>query len=278
MEFRFNGQVFDPDQGCKLPPEAWAWLNREGAFTDPKLSEFAAPFPPANLMSNVSGLVSERDFASHGADFWLALSNLAPRPLAQFWSILDFGCGCGRLGRMFKGHPGHVHGCDIDARHINWVRQYLSFYDAQLTQPDASLPYSDGKFDLIVSISILTHLSEYSQDLLLGELHRITQKAGLLMLTIHGERAMERAVNETRIYDMINVDRQRFERAKGRFDAGEHAFVLQEGHLTAANFQYGITFIPRAYVSSHWSKWFHIERHASGALHDFQDVIVLRPR
>ena len=107
-------------RGCTLPHEVWEWLNRDGAFDDPLLSRFVAPFPPPNLMENVSGLVSENGFASHGADFWGVLSRLSPKPLDRFASVLDFGCGCGRLARMFLGHPGKVSGCDIDAQHITW--------------------------------------------------------------------------------------------------------------------------------------------------------------
>lgn len=268
----------DFEMGCKLSPEAWARLNRDGARPDSQLRNFVAAFPPEYLMQNVSGLVSESDFASHGADFWLALSKLSPKPLSSYDSLLDFGCGCGRLGRMFKGHPGAVHGCDIDHRHVDWVHENLPFYVTQLTKPDAPLPYEDDKFDLIVSISIFTHLTEYSQDLLLAELHRISSKNGLLMLTIHGERATERAISEPQIWDMISVDQGLFKQAKAKFDKGEHAFILQGGHLTNADFEYGITFIPRSYISSRWGKWFHLENHASGAIHDFQDVIVLRPK
>jgi SAM-dependent methyltransferase len=270
-------------QGSNLPREVWEWLNREGAFSHPLLSRFVAPFPPRHLMENVSGLVSDPEFASHGADFWLALSKLVHQPLTEFRSVLDLGCGCGRLGRMFKGHPGKIYGCDIDGRHIDWLSQNIPYYVAHVTTPDAALPYDDGKFDLIISISIFTHLSESSQDLLLEELFRIAQGDAVLMLTIHGERAMERAITEPKIWDMISVDKKLFEESKARFDQGEYGFVRQWDQYpwcdpTIDHFPYGISFIPKSYISSHWGKWFHIEQHASGALHDWQDVIVMRPR
>ena len=229
-------------------------------------------------MQNVSGLKSERDFASHGADFWLALSAAAPKALVDYQSVLDLGCGCGRLARMFKGHPGSVHGCDIDARHVAWVAANLPYVSAVCTEPNRPLPYGDRKFDLIVSISVFTHLNEASQDLLLAELHRVARPDGCLLLTIHGERALERAIDEKTIWDMLSVDRELFDQAHVRFRRGEHAFILQQGHLTSDEFVYGITFLPRAYVESHWSRWFEIKNHISGALHNFQDVLVLSPR
>lgn len=234
-------------------------------------------------MENVAGSISERGFASHGADFWLALSNLVPQPLTKFCSVLDLGCGCGRLGRMFKGHPGKLYGCDINSRHIDWLRQHIPYYATHVTKPDAVLPYGAEKFDLIISISIFTHLSESSQSLLLGELFRTARADSVLLLTIHGERAMERAINEPKIWEMINVDKRLFEEAKARFDRGQYGFVPQWDQYpwcepTSDHFPYGVSFIPKSYILSHWGKWFHIEKHASGALHDWQDVIVMRPR
>ena len=264
--------------GCQLPPPEWAELNRTLAFGNATARARVAPFPPVALMQNVSGLTNEQDFASHGADFWLAFSASAPKPLAEYATVLDFGCGCGRMARMLKGHPGRVFGCDIDERHIRWIGEHLPYVEATQTQPDHPLPYATASMDLVISISVFTHLNERSQDILLSELHRVSRPGGTLMLTIHGERALERVRTEQRIWDMVSIDRGRFEEACRQFAAGRHAFVLQQGHLTTAAFQYGITFVPGSYVANHWGRWFDVRRHVSGALHDFQDLLVLEPR
>jgi SAM-dependent methyltransferase len=271
-------KTIDYSPGCRLPALTWAQFNREIAFDEPGLAQYAAPFPPKALMENVSGLTNERDFASHGADFWIALSEVSPKPLTDYRAILDFGCGCGRLARMFKGHPGQVDGCDIDPRHVDWVRANLPYVSATRTEPNHSLPYEDARFDLIVSISVFTHLDEASQDLLLAELRRVTRPGGVLLVTTHGERALRRAMHEPAIWEMLAVDRALFESARARFERNEHAFIRQQGHLTTDDFQYGITLTSRAYVARHWSKWFSVEKYVSGAIHDFQDIVVLRAR
>ncbi len=267
--------MIDYTSGCRLPAPEWADFNRRVIFEDPSLQTLAAPFPPRTLMQNVSGLEVERDFAEHGAHFWEVFSRILPRPLASYSPVLDFGCGCGRLARYFKGHPGQVHGCDIDARHVEWVRGHLPFVTAVNTQPNQPLPYADNTFDLIIAISVFTHLNEASQDLMLAELARIARPGGTLLLTTHGERALQRAREEDRIYRMIAVDDARFARAQQEFAADRHAFVAQEGHLTSATFQYGITFLPRGYVHAHWGRYFRVHDIVSGGLHDFQDVVVL---
>jgi len=283
--------AIDYTLGCRMPLANWIQLNRTDVFEDAKLLPYVSPFPPRELMQNVSGLVSQKDFASHGCDFFIALSAASPKPLSEYRNILDFGCGVGRLARMFKGHPGTIAGCDIDHRHIEWVDTTLDFVEAKLSGVKPPIPYKNAEFEALISISIFTHLNERSQDQFLAELARVTAPDGLLFLTVHGERALQRAIDEPVIRAMIDVPDAPFEKARSEFAAGRHAFILQNGHLTTTlptargqkkmvteEFEYGITFIPEAYLRTHWSRWFEIVNYRSGALHDFQDLAILRPR
>ena len=307
--------------GCCLPFDEWAWLNSSGIFEDPSLRNYVAPFPPRNLMHNVSGLTNERDFAKHGVDIFQALVKASSKPLTEFQHILDFGCGCGRLARMFKGHPNKITGCDIDHRHIRWLSKNLDYMTSILTRVKPPLPFSDNEFDAVISISVFTHVNEQSQYEFLAELFRITKPGCYLFLTIHGSRVLERAKNEKIIWDMLAVDKLLFKRACVEFGENRHAFILQHGHLTKLGssgqekhkkkilkplfknfrnwfrsspeekhnektvnsilsepYQYGMTFIPEDYVLNHWGKWFNIIEIRQGAVHAFQDIVVLRPK
>ena len=274
--------------GCRMPVDEWVALNRIGVFRDRALRSFVSPFPPPNLMQNVSGLTTEEDFASHGADMYLALTAASPKPLTEYQSILDFGCGCGRLARMFFGHPHQVAGCDIDRRHIEWVQSVLGFMTAKVSAVHPPIPFAAGEFDCVISISIFTHLTEASQDEFLADLSRVTRANGYLFLTVHGRRAMDRALSEPRIRSMLDISDDLFASARSDFEADRHAFVLQQGHLTTTQgaegkvidepFEYGISFTSEAYVRQHWSSWFDIVEYRSGAIHDFQDIVVLSPK
>jgi hypothetical protein len=114
-----------------------------------------------------------------------------------------------------------------------------------------------------------------------------------LFLTVHGERALSRAVNEPVIREMLCIEEKAFQRARKEFAEGKHSFILQNGHLTTstgsdqlpntdkaicAPFEYGITFIPENYLRHHWGQWFNVEEYRHGALHSFQDLVVLTPR
>lgn len=287
--------------GCELELEDWLDLNLNGVFRDPSLSKFVSPFPPVELMSNVSGLQSEHDFAAHGGAIYRALTAASHKPLSEYQSILDFGCGCGRLARMFKGHRGKVSGCDIDVRHVQWISENLPFMEAKVSNVTPPLPYSDNEFEAVISISIFTHLTEKSQDQFLAELHRVCRPDGRLFLTVHGQRAVDRAVKEPSIRAMLNVDGSRFQIALKKFGENHHAFIVQPGHLTTVlenlslferakdfvrgakkvvtgDFEYGITFVSESYVRSHWGRWFNIIDYRYGGIHDFQDIVVLEPK
>ena len=278
--------------GCQMPLEDWLALNRTWIFDHPELMSTVAPFPPAALMTNTSGLTERSDFAAHGTDIYRALWEASDRPLTAYSSILDFGCGCGRLARMFAGHSGKIQGCDIDARHVEWINSSLSFMQAKVSRVVPPIPFADNEFDAVISISIFTHLTEASQDLFLSELHRVCQPDGRLFLTVHGARALERANNEPRIRAMLDMDEARFQEAQCQFTSGRHGFILQFGHLTTTGtglsaaqpkavdepFEYGISFTPEAYIRAHWSRWFDVLDYRVGGIHDFQDIVVVQPR
>ena len=290
------------EAGCRLPLDQWVWLNRDGIFERSELRRFVAPFPPQELMENVSAVgCTEQAFASHGTDLFKAVQQASPKPLNEFGSILDFGCGCGRLARMFKGYSGKLCGCDVDRRHVEFIQSRLDFMEARVSGIHPPLPFSSDQFDAVISISVFSHLSEPSQDEFLKDLRRVSRPGAVLFLSVHGERALSRAQKEEFIWKMISVAPEPFETAKKCFAAGKHAFILQHGHLTTATgprrwwhrmrhllggkaalvnepYQYGITFLPERYIREHWGRWFEVLDYRPGAIHNFQDIVVLRPK
>ena len=191
--------------GIHGPLGPWLEFNRRGAFETPGGLAMVAPFPPADRMSITTGLTDPRDFASHGYDVLKALSEASPRAIDQFESILDFGVGAGRLARMFKGYRGRYTGCDVDAENIRWLSRGLTYVDARHTLPRQALPFPVSDFDLIVSISVFSHMNERDQDFYLAELARVARPQATLMLTVHGERALRRAETEPGIFKMLSI-------------------------------------------------------------------------
>ena len=112
--------------------------------------------------------------------------------LEELGAILDFGCGCGRVVRRLATLPGDVHGSDFNAAAIAWCEQNLPFArfgDNDLAPP---LRYGSESFDLVYALSVLTHLPVDLQHAWVEELSRVLRPGGLLLVTTHGERYLER--------------------------------------------------------------------------------------
>jgi len=133
-----------------------------------------------------------REFLGSGErsanDLRAALQHVG-REFYSFNSILDFGCGCGRVIRWFHDHPSEcsLYGSDIDAKAIDWCRKKLTFATFSVNDPLPPFRFPDLHFDLVYSISIFTHLDESYQMAWLKELQRVIKPGGIALLSFHSE-------------------------------------------------------------------------------------------
>ncbi|MER9397244.1 class I SAM-dependent methyltransferase [Mesorhizobium sp. M0615] len=102
-------------------------------------------------------------------------------------SILDFGCGYGRIIRMmyYYTEPDHIWGVDA------WEQSLSSSREAgvlgHLVQSDRvpdSLPVGETKFDLAFAFSVFTHLAPKTADTCLKAVRKHVKDGGLFILTI----------------------------------------------------------------------------------------------
>jgi SAM-dependent methyltransferase len=101
-------------------------------------------------------------------------------------SILDFGCGCGRVIRHLSHLSAQIDGTDRDARAIAWCRRNLPFARFEVNDLQPPLNYADEAFSLIYALSVFTHLPEALQRPWLEELVRVLAPGGFLLLSFHG--------------------------------------------------------------------------------------------
>lgn len=256
--------------------DEWISFNTGEGMQSAEGRKLLANFPPPELMSVTTGLTDPQHFAEHGAHFARAMADASPKPLKDYKSVLDFGSGVGRLARLFKGFKGVYTGVDVDPNTVAWVADNLPHVKVTASKPREPLPFEAGAFDGVFSISVFTHMNETDQIFYLDELKRVTQSGAYLLLTVHGERAMQRALNEDMIFEMLDIPMTGLSAAEGSFRSGEgFAFIRQEGHLTSDAYEYGITFTDADYVKRVWGERFKVLDVVSGALHDFQDIVVL---
>jgi SAM-dependent methyltransferase len=103
--------------------------------------------------------------------------------------VLDFGCGAGRTLRQFRNEAqvASFHGCDIDASSVEWLRQHWSPpFHVTVTGEEPPLPYPDEHFDLVMAISVFTHLTDTWGRWLL-EIRRVMKPDALFVATFLGQ-------------------------------------------------------------------------------------------
>jgi len=178
--------------------------------------------------------------------------------LASVGSLLDFGCGCGRVIRHWQSLEGvRVHGADYNPYLVEWCRTHLPFADFHLTPPAVELELADNSLGLVYAISVFTHLDRDLQRHVLDQLARVLKPGGLLLLTLHGS---------TRL-DAMSVEE------RSSFDAGE--MVVRRSERAGSNAC--TTFHPEVYIRSVLADGFKLLELVPGGAQDVnQDAVLLQ--
>jgi len=161
-----------------------------------RISPDGVPIPPARLRMAVAGSVEIPVFLDGGRlavkSIILALQKIGIRT-EDLRTVLDFGCGCGRVLRFWKDWPRiELHGTDCNAALASWCVKHLPFAQVATNRFNPPTNYADGRFDLVYALSIFTHLPEAAQLEWMREFRRIIRPGGLLLLTLHGSYYLPR--------------------------------------------------------------------------------------
>ncbi len=149
------------------------------------------PIPPGHLIfliantEDVSWYLDTGALAAKSIRGILAKNGLA---IENFASILDFGCGVGRVTRHWADLEGpKLSGTDYNPRLVRWCASKLPFAKFEVNQLDRPLNNPPGSFDFIYCLSVFTHLSEPLQRFWMDELSRVLVLGGYLLITAHGD-------------------------------------------------------------------------------------------
>jgi SAM-dependent methyltransferase len=150
------------------------------------------PLPPARLRTQIGPLHADAAFflrsGQHNAHLIRELLLERGTSVESLDSLLDWGCGCGRVLRHWAGLADtRVFGCDIDPRMVEWCDRNLPFAQTTATELSPPLPYADSSFQLAYAFSVMTHLSEDLQGAWSRELLRVLRPGGYLLFSTLGE-------------------------------------------------------------------------------------------
>jgi SAM-dependent methyltransferase len=154
----------------------------------------ALPLPPMELRAWVGPTEEARYDNPSGA---LVYAHI---PADNYRSVLDFGCGCGRVARQLiqqRPSPERYVGLDVHPGAIAWANEnlapiapgfsfaHLDIHDP-LVNPDADkpdvlpFPVPDGSVTLVDALSIFTHIVEGDLPFYLREVARVLSPDGLV--------------------------------------------------------------------------------------------------
>jgi SAM-dependent methyltransferase len=242
-----------------------------------QLNEAAAaeryPVPPEDLRWRAIGAREPEAFLQSGSAAVDFLDQEAlgkeRKSLRDFSSILDFGCGCGRLVRSLKplsDQWASIHGADIDRAAVAWCRDNLADADFVLNDEYPPLPYLDSSIELAVACSVFSHLDAEHQNRWLAELQRIMKPGGYLLLTFRYRDSIDQIADQT-IRDRIWTDLNRDGIAYMPTDTWKGAFPAW----------YGEAYHTPEYIHKNWGSYFEVcHIHPVGAIPE--ETVVLRAR
>ncbi len=262
------------------------WLAIHGGLEYPdQLAGLYPPVPPAELRATACGGPTKQTHLYTSLEDFLVIVGLwetyAQRPITELQSVLDFGSGCGRLLRRFPmGLPRVAcHGADVRAASIDWCQANLpGTYIHNGTTPPLDLPA--GSMDLVVSLSVFSHLRRESNLAWIAELTRLLKPDGLMMVTTHGAFALHVIRQSTEHQDTLGVNADQ---------ARDYLRTLQEQRfiyhpipkemardLDGVEEDYGQVFFNEQFVREDWAPYVRIAGYIPASLDLFQDFYVLK--
>jgi SAM-dependent methyltransferase len=188
---------------------------------------------------------------------WLA-HLLDPRFSFRRKRVLDFGCGAGRLLRhcLREAERYEFWGCDVHAPSIAWVEGHLvPPFRVLVNRETPPLPFSDDYFDLVVALSIFTHLTDTWEPWLV-ELRRIMRPGALALVTFHDGAAYEAICGAP--FDEARVGMEVRRRDQGWERGGPFVFHSEW------------------WVREHWGRVMPVEQVLRGGLDQWQSIAVLQ--
>ncbi|HEX3668340.1 MAG TPA: methyltransferase domain-containing protein [Acidimicrobiia bacterium] len=188
-------------------------------------------------------------------------------PLREAGSLLEFACGYGRLTRHFvhRISPSKLTVSDIDRRAVDFVTEKFGvrgFYSA----PMADELTAEGRYDVIVVISLFSHLPIQQWGPWLERMNEMLNPGGLLLFSTLGMHAWD-----------VNVP----DAARKGFRVEAEGFLFREQNETRGRLSadtYGTSYVSERFVERVISEGVEgrLVKSCPRGLNGFQDVYVLQ--
>lgn len=168
--------------------------------------------------------------------------------LQNFSSILDFGCGPGRLTQYlcWLTPNAELFGCDIDAIAVAEAERLCPRGHFLANDATPPLAYEDGQFDLVWCWGVFTNISESSHRVWLRELARVLGPGGVMISTTHSHEYLKRVA----VFSPEKLEKFNFQGpVEQSIQSSNGYYYVSPDHWPP---DYGYAVISKEYVTSHW--------------------------
>ena len=200
----------------------------------------------------------------------LYVEAICRRPLRGA-TILDYGCGWGRLARMMAYYtdPDNIYCLDPLKDSINICKEDGILGHVRLSDYyPAELPVGEARFDLVYAYSVFTHTSLRATTTALNTIRRYMKPDGLFVITV-------RPVEVWGLSEFgENTEANRGELIAA-FERTGFSFLENPHMLVDGESVYGVTAISPDWISRSFPNW-RIVRRDRGEDHS-QHILVLQP-
>jgi SAM-dependent methyltransferase len=263
LKAQVTGKVWQPQISDEdiLLKQVMSILHKEHGIALP---------PPKHLQIRVAGDYNPY-FIDKGFRYYEELNcglKLSGKEIKDFKTVLDFGCGCGRVFRALKTFlpSSELYGADIDGEAIDWLENnYAKFGKFAVIPHLPPTLFRDDMFDLVIGLSVFTHLPEEMQFHWLQELNRITKPNGYLILTTHGEKFWRS--RDAQIVKIMEHKGFYYFQPDGNY-----------GKSVSLPDFYQVTYHSHNYIKEKWGKYFEVIDIQARGIDDHQDIVLLRKR
>lgn len=266
----------------------WLWLHTEGYRRSPAVRAVLPPLPDEAVQLRFTGQSGDDtlDQAFHAYRAFRDLGRRALGTIKPDASVVDFGCGWGRIARFFEKDVDRerVHGIDCSPEAIEVCRQLDRWARYELVDPLPPTPIPAASVDLVYCYSVFSHLSEAAHMRWVSEFARVLRPGGALVVTTRKRDfitycAELRARPDLPFYQAGLRDSFTDTAAALRdYDAGRFCYAPVGGGGVLDSSFYGEACIPRRYVEDRWAAEFELVDFVEDVKHVDQNVIAVRRR